>query len=98
QHRRRQHAEIKPHHCNKCDLSFHTKYDLTQHQRSQHETILQCDKCGKCYASKATLRVHAKVHSEMKQQFTCAHCPKSFLYKHYLAKHERTHTGKLTYR
>ncbi|KAG8550239.1 hypothetical protein GDO81_027226 [Engystomops pustulosus] len=55
-----------------------------------------CSTCGKCFALKAILFRHQKIHSS-ERPLTCEECGKSFPYKSSLLEHQRFHTGQKPY-
>jgi uncharacterized C2H2 Zn-finger protein len=65
-------------HCKKCDLSFSSRKELSEHKISKEHKGCVCDTCGVVCGSKAALNVHCRsVHLRIKD-FDCPDCSRSF--------------------
>ncbi|KAL0858633.1 hypothetical protein ABMA27_012463 [Loxostege sticticalis] len=72
---------------------------IQQGQRKRRPYVhknVQCETCGKKYASNAALRYHQRVHTGVKP-YHCPYCPKSFTMSLFMQVHIRTHTGEKPY-
>ncbi|XP_073540637.1 uncharacterized protein [Phyllobates terribilis] len=82
--------------CTTCDNA------VTQNSHVGEQVIrtvgkpFSCDTCGKCFALKAILFRHQKIHSS-ERPLSCEECGKSFPYKSSLLEHQRFHTGQKPY-
>ncbi|CAB1351643.1 unnamed protein product, partial [Coregonus sp. 'balchen'] len=86
------------HRCELCGKGFKSPSELKQHQASVHrgEKPFQCPTCGKCFAKKENLKIHASVHSE-ERAFQCSQCQMCFKTKYTLSDHKKTHTDSKPY-
>lgn len=74
--------------------------DLRIHKRSHCTTAKRwsCNSCSMNFASKYTLAVHQKIHSQQRERpYNCTKCSKSFYSSQNLIQHERTHSGLKQY-
>ncbi|XP_056387739.1 zinc finger protein 436-like isoform X2 [Hyla sarda] len=82
--------------CNTCDKSVVQKARLGEQLIRTVGKPFSCSTCGKCFALKAILFRHQKIHSS-ERPLTCEECGKSFPYKSSLLEHQRFHTGLKPY-
>eukprot|EP01083_Nonionella_stella_P122511 368647_1 len=89
--------------CYQCQLQCPTRADLEAHMRSTgHGTQslnidrFICDLCGKEFHKKQNLRVHLRIHSNMRP-YSCPHCQKRFSRKGNMIRHILTHTNVRPY-
>ncbi|KAJ8263761.1 hypothetical protein GJAV_G00141000 [Gymnothorax javanicus] len=66
----------------------HLKQDLCTGEKS-----LKCSQCGKCLASKYSLKLHQKSHTGEKP-YECSQCGKAFSRNYALKRHLQIHAGK----
>ncbi|XP_041633932.1 zinc finger protein OZF-like [Cheilinus undulatus] len=92
------HAGIKDFKCQHCEKTFVCKGNLKTHLKthfkkgsfhSNNTTV--CGICGKKFSTPATLKLHSKIHAEIKD-FKCQYCGKSFCQKGNLKLHLKTHS------
>lgn len=50
-----------------------------------------CEKCGKQYKLKSSLRKHIKFSCNKEPTFSCSYCNMRFYYKHHLQRHTLVH-------
>jgi len=62
-----------------------------------HSNKYKCTGCGKCFASKAGLATHSRIHSGEKP-FECTVCSKQFTTSGGLVRHSRIHSGEKPYK
>ena len=84
-------AELEALVCETCGMTFEHRQQMYRHRRLC--TWKVCHLCGK---SVKLLDMHLKRHSAPRQ-FSCPHCPKTFLYRNYLAQHLLYHNGERPY-
>lgn len=79
--------------CKLCAEVGRTKQAILQHinKNHLHVTTFLCDKCGKCFWNKSSLKAHVSIHSDVKA-FMCQICSKAFKLKSSLRAHIRTHS------
>ncbi|XP_055326323.1 zinc finger protein 569-like [Sitodiplosis mosellana] len=86
----RKHTKITSKQCVICNEGGTENFDLKHHVRSQHNTTLSCDTCGKSFVYASVLRLHLRSHIENLPE-KCEHCKKSFPDKITLEEHMKTH-------
>ena len=75
--------------CQMCDHVCTSMTALSNHHRNDHG-VVQCDYCGKAFASKASLDKHMYMHMNTKT-FVCEECGQGFPFKSRLLQHQITH-------
>jgi KRAB domain-containing zinc finger protein len=84
--------KISKYMCDKCDMSFGSKYKLRRHEQSQHiGQQFKCNLCKKLYTRKDNLKVHMKIQHKIgtkKDALQCADCGTTFSKKSHLCRHE----------
>ncbi|CAL4074268.1 unnamed protein product, partial [Meganyctiphanes norvegica] len=87
--------------CNECGFRCSTKRSLNKHNKKHDlrsiEEIVQskqimCDVCGKLLKNKEVLKVHLRIHSDVK--YPCTQCDRTYFSKSSLNSHILRHTGK----
>lgn len=65
--------------CPRCEKSFHTNYDLEDHDRFVHQKLpgATCKLCGKHFRNRSSLNKHHLVHTGDKP-FECEQCEAAF--------------------
>ncbi|CAN0410549.1 unnamed protein product [Lampetra fluviatilis] len=53
----------------------------------------RCGKCGKSYADRSYLRIHAMIHAG-KRPHACPMCGRGFVHPKFLRSHRKSHEGK----
>lgn len=76
--------------CPLCAKKYSRHDNLIAHQRSVHETTIECTICHKHFATHQGLEKHAVLHSD-DRPFTCEVCFKTFKRADSLRQHEQTH-------
>ena len=95
--------------CSECEFAFNFETNLRKHIQKVHlipdvkvkqndvkvqeKKSMQCDLCGKGFASVNSLKLHKKLHSGDKP-FVCLVCGEAFVVKAQLQYHARLHTGE----
>ncbi|XP_046558271.1 zinc finger and SCAN domain-containing protein 2-like [Haliotis rubra] len=82
--------------CGVCHTSFSNAEEFVLHmmQHSLYDSFM-CDHCGKRFVDKGSLSRHKLKHSRnLRREFHCKECHKSFTTNTYLKSHMRTHTGE----
>ncbi|XP_067661674.1 zinc finger protein 62 homolog [Haliotis asinina] len=82
--------------CSVCHTSFTNAEEFVLHmmQHSLYDSFM-CDHCGKRFVDKGSLSRHKLKHSRnLRRDFHCKECNKSFTTNTYLKSHMRTHTGE----
>eukprot|EP01083_Nonionella_stella_P039588 107654_1 len=76
--------------CNDCEATFADKQQLNRHRNMVHAVInpnpLECDVCGKVFATKYNVVLHKTVHTD-ERPFSCEYCDKTFKIQNYLTTH-----------
>ncbi|XP_071385927.1 zinc finger protein 436-like [Centroberyx affinis] len=83
--------------CGVCGKTCQSTEELISHLQCAHSKNHFCDVCGKTFTKIHFLRLHSKMHTGLKKQFTCQDCGKAFLQKEHLIVHVRTHSGEKPY-
>ena len=93
--RQLRHKTDKIHECKVCHKCFARKDTLKTHMDNIHTKCSRhvCDKCGKYYCSKASLFNHKAGIHDLKR-FKCKICENTFVSKHSMIRHEKTHEEK----
>ncbi|CAH1790242.1 unnamed protein product [Owenia fusiformis] len=88
------------HVCHFCGSHFSTNYNMQRHMRSRHGAgclvPYTCYNCDKTFTRKEYLIEHMTIahrSSDQDEMFVCAKCPKQFLSKRRLRRHEKTHAN-----
>lgn len=87
--------------CKFCFAEFDVMMDRDRHISRIHtnekvRNSYMCTVCGKDFARSQTLKVHMKIHFQIRD-YKCTECDASFVQKHHLDQHMRTHTGEKPY-
>ncbi|XP_033944722.1 zinc finger protein OZF-like [Pseudochaenichthys georgianus] len=82
--------------CTVCGMKCQSKQELIGHLKSNHNKTCFCGVCGKTFDKLRSLRLHEKIHKDMKE-FVCQDCGKIFSQKVHLSVHMRTHSGEKPY-
>uniref|UniRef100_A0A7N8YDC8 Zinc finger protein 287-like n=1 Tax=Mastacembelus armatus TaxID=205130 RepID=A0A7N8YDC8_9TELE len=84
--------------CHFCGKGFQyvSTKKLITHLKHFHNKAYFCDICGKIFDNKRNLRLHGRMHKEVKK-FLCQECGKTFNRKDHLIVHVRTHSGERPY-
>lgn len=96
-HKRRMHKRDFRYHCDKCNRSFMSNYDLQDHKASHLGTkTFICEHCGNAYSQRTYLVAHKRFVHRIQQgapkKFHCNLCSKSFATDHNLRKHISLHS------
>lgn len=93
----RHHSNEKNFKCNKCDFSFVTQGELTNHTLHKHtdKKLISCDKCDKKFKTTSSLCNHKKAVHTHSKDFKCDYpnCQQSFTCKAYLVAHQNNTHG-----
>uniref|UniRef100_A0A4W6BJ33 C2H2-type domain-containing protein n=1 Tax=Lates calcarifer TaxID=8187 RepID=A0A4W6BJ33_LATCA len=82
--------------CEYCGKVFKDASMLNSHIKT-HTRPFHCDKCEKKYSSRASLKVHRRIHTG-ETPYLCSHCGRGFRSSYNLGLHVRIHTGERRYR
>lgn len=85
------HAGLKPYKCGACQHSFSNPRNLTRHtcRGVQQEQVKHtCKECGKSFATKRRLTLHAHTHTPQ-PAYTCQKCNARFQHRQSKDKHEK---------
>lgn len=77
-------------------MRFSNKKYLDDHEQSDCGRLprYKCDECGKCLATKSSLKIHTMMHSDVRN-FACNFCGKTFRHSGGLQLHIRyQHTNE----
>lgn len=82
----------RPFQCELCPKNYVRKESLQMHTMAKHlsETKFSCNLCDYVTKRKACLQQHQNIHSRSKQ-ISCPDCPKQFISKSDLKKHQLVH-------
>lgn len=86
-------AHVSLHHaisCRDCDTEFDTELLLDDHIKETHtnKKLITCEKCGKMFRNKSSLRHHMVRHTDV-QPYVCKRCDRAFKHRSSLYMHER---------
>lgn len=82
--------------CSICGITFQSTKELIGHLQGCHKIICFCSICDKTFASSRCLRLHEKIHKDIKE-FACQECGRTFHRREHLTVHVRTHSGEKPY-
>ena len=87
--------------CKFCFFEYDNEGERDKHLAVSHaddkvKTSYVCKVCGKEFVRGATLKVHMKIHFQIRD-YKCSECDAAFVQKHHLDQHMRTHTGEKPY-
>ena len=93
-HQNKEHLNIKPYSCTKCNMSFYAKANLKDHLKVHEDRRdFSCEICGKSFKMRQNLKMHLITHSE-RRPYSCEVCDKQFTQNSALRRHVRIHTGE----
>ncbi|XP_023932937.1 zinc finger protein 37-like [Lingula anatina] len=92
QKHRRRHFGKKQYKCRRCDTQFQSWDELVEHRGSHGKRLFKCSLCDKLLASKHSLEVHERTHTD-ERPFRCEQCGKSYRQQSSLLSHVLSHTG-----
>ncbi|KAL7028484.1 hypothetical protein ACKWTF_005858 [Chironomus riparius] len=96
-HTTRIHLQIKKHHCEKCQYSCFSSYELKSHKTSKHKKHLvpvqkiRCDQCDLRFSQQSCLVRHNKACHQKLTRFECDKCGHKTFKKENIIKHINTH-------
>eukprot|EP01084_Bolivina_argentea_P117307 208347_1 len=83
--------DTKQHQCTYCNSSFHSKYQLTVHNRTHtNERPYSCKRCPKKFRQNSHLLTHIRTHTKEKP-YQCKECGKRFTQSSSVTTHMRIH-------
>ncbi|CAJ1054907.1 Hypothetical predicted protein [Xyrichtys novacula] len=83
--------------CDKCDMTFQTKWRLDQHYQAHSiKKPYVCSHCGKGLSCPKVLETHMRLHTG-ERPYACKLCDKKFDQKYTLTQHMRVHSGEKPY-
>ena len=94
---RKSHTGLRPYSCHICGKAFVRKDIMQEHVRGHDPTKPNyvCQECGMGFARRFSLQAHI-FHHNPDNRFKCSLCPKSYLTRSNLRRHEETHAEKQT--
>lgn len=91
----RQHQYLEKLQCPICGRIVSGKYYLAIHMKRHSGNLpLQCNVCGRGFATRSELERHELTKHCPEKQFACTHCDRRYSTPHGLEQHVRTHTGE----
>jgi hypothetical protein len=89
--------------CDCCGYRAEQKKAIVSHMIKLHggapiEYSSTCELCGKTFTSYPCFYQHMQAHfNQKKERMKCRYCERSYMNKHFLRNHEKTHTDPETY-
>lgn len=100
-HIKRMHTKVKDFHCEECEYSAFTKFDITRHIKNVHSPKVEsedkriCPDCGKVVRGNNQLTLHIKKKHLMMKKFQCDICSFTSYGKYEMRSHlEHIHVPK----
>jgi len=86
------HLGIKEHMCSLCGIMFRQATALNSHMKT-HVKLHKCPSCPKSFASAKLLSAHVVTHGAGEVSFHCSICMRTFLKRHALKTHFKSHAN-----
>uniref|UniRef100_A0A3Q2XL42 Zinc finger protein 345-like n=1 Tax=Hippocampus comes TaxID=109280 RepID=A0A3Q2XL42_HIPCM len=94
-HHKRRHSggSRLPHICSICSRSFASAGELLEHRKSHVAKRYVCLQCGEGFDSLLARSLHRQAH-QVKRQFKCPNCEKTYTRRSDVKRHMSAHTGE----
>lgn len=89
-----EHGTKKPFKCETCDIRYASRASLREHQNTHSSPRYVCDKCGKSFRIKSSMKLHWRIHLNIGKLYQCDLCSEKFNFKHSYIAHLRNHSGE----